>query len=117
MQYMCLVYMDRNTFEGWSEPDIKAFVRESLAYDDELRRSGHFLGANALQPDSTATTIRVRNKKMSSSDGPFAETKEQLGGYILVDAKDLNEAIQIAAKIPMARLGSVEVRPVLHLEP
>ena len=79
--------------------------------------SGHFLGANALQPVSAATTIRVRNGKLSTTDGPFAETKEHLGGYILIEARDLNEAIQVAAKIPMAKVGSIEVRPIMLLEP
>jgi hypothetical protein len=113
---MCLVYMTENVFEGMPEAAQKALTRESLAYDEELRRRGHFLGANALQPVTSATTIRVRNSRVSSTDGPFAETKEHLGGYILIDAKDLNEAIQIATKIPMARFGSIEVRPILDLE-
>jgi len=115
MQYMCLVYMEENIFDGMSEAAQQALTRESLAYDEELRRRGHFLGANELQPVQSATTIRVRNSRVSSTDGPFAETKEHLGGYILIDAKDLNEAIQIATKIPMARFGSIEVRPILNL--
>jgi len=82
-----------------------------------LRKSGHFIGANALQPVSAATTVRVRNSKVSTTDGPFAETKEHLGGYILIEARDLNEAIQVAGKIPMARIGSIEVRPIMLLEP
>lgn len=117
MQYMCLVYMEENAFDHMSEAEQKALTRESLAYDDELRRQGHFLGANALQPVSAATTLRVRNSKVSTTDGPFAETKEYLGGYILIEARDLNEAIQVAAKIPMARIGSIEVRPIMLLKP
>jgi hypothetical protein len=117
MQYLCLVYMEETAFDGMSEAEQKALTRESLAYDEDLRRRGHFLGANALQPVNAATTVRVRNGKVSTTDGPFAETKEHLGGYILIDARDLNQAIQVAAKIPMARVGSVEVRPILHLEP
>ena len=116
MQYLCLVYMEEGVFDGMSEAEQKALTRESLDYDDELRRRGDFLSANALQPVNAATTIRVRNGRLSTTDGPFAETKEHLGGYILVEARDLNEALQIAAKIPMARFGSIEVRPVLHLE-
>ena len=85
---------------------------ESLAYDDELQRGGHLIVTHALQPARTAMIVRVRSGKMSATDGPFTETKEQLGGFILIDAVDLNEAIQVAAKIPLARLGSIEVRPV-----
>ena len=117
MQYMCLVYIEEGAFDGMSEAEQKALTRESLAYDDELRKNGRFLGANALQPVNSATTVRVRNSKVSTTDGPFAETKEHLGGYILIEARDLNEAIQIAAKIPMARLGTIEVRPIMLLEP
>jgi hypothetical protein len=112
---MCLVYLQESSFDVMSEADQKALSRESLAYDEKLRRQGHFLGANALQPVTAATTIRVRNGKLSTTDGPFAETKEHLGGYILIEARDLNEAIQVAAKIPMARIGSIEVRPVMKL--
>ena len=111
------VYVEEHAFDGMSEAEQKALTRESLAYDDELRRRGHFLGANALQPVNSATTVRVRNSRVSTTDGPFAETKEHLGGYILIEARDLNEAIQIAAKIPMARIGTIEVRPIMHLEP
>jgi hypothetical protein len=117
MQYLCLVYNEESAFDGMSEAEQKALTRESLAYDDELRKNGHFLGANALQPVIAATTVRVRNSKVSTTDGPFAETKEHLGGYILIEARDLNEAIQVAAKIPMARIGSIEVRPIMRLEP
>lgn len=117
MQYMCLVYMEERAFDGMSEAEQKALTRESLAYDDELRKNGRFLGANALQSVNSATTVRVRNSKVSTTDGPFAETKEYLGGYILIEARDLNEAIQVAAKIPMARIGSIEVRPIMLLEP
>ena len=117
MQYLCLVYIEESAFDVMSEAEQKALTRESLAYDDELRKSGHFIGANALQPVSAATTVRVRNSKVSTTDGPFAETKEHLGGYILIEARDLNEAIQVAGKIPMARIGSIEVRPIMLLEP
>ena len=117
MQYLCLVYIEESAFDVMSEAEQKALTRESLAYDDELRKSGHFIGANALQPVNAATTVRVRNSKVSTTDGPFAETKEHLGGYILIEARDLNEAIQVAGKIPMARIGSIEVRPIMLLEP
>jgi hypothetical protein len=107
MRYLCLVYLE--------EKRLDALIDESLAYDEVLRKSGHYLVSEALQPIETATTVRIRNGKLSITDGPFAETKEQLGGFILITARDLNEAIQVASKIPWARLGSVEVRPVMEL--
>jgi hypothetical protein len=85
---------------------------EYFAFTERIRTSGHFLGGEALQPIQTATTVRVRNGKVSTTDGPFAETKEQLGGFYLINARDLNDAIQVASKIPSALLGSVEVRPI-----
>ena len=88
-----------------------------MAYVESLVTSGHLLGGEALEPVHTATTVRVRNGKMSVTDGPFAETKEQLAGFYFIDARDLDEAIQIAAKIPPARVGSIEVRPVRELQP
>jgi hypothetical protein len=112
MKYICLVYFQQKDLDAI--PD--KLVDDSLAYDDELRRSGHHIVSNALQPVQTATTLRVRNGKVSMTDGPFAETKEILGGFILIEAKDLNEALKVAAKIPMARVGSIEVRPVYELE-
>jgi hypothetical protein len=99
-----------------SGPALDALVTESLDYDEELRQRGHFIVAQALQPVQTATTIRVRNNKLSTTDGPFAETKEQLAGFIFIHASDLNEALQIAEKIPSARFGTIEVRPTLELE-
>src|SRR5713101_7440599 len=98
-----------------SESDVR--VDESVAYSDALRKSGHLIAAQALQPVQTATTGRVRAGKLSTTDGPFAETKEQLGGFILIEAGDLNEAIQAASKIPLARRGSIEVRPIKELTP
>ena len=95
--------------------DHAPLTAESLAYDRELERRGHFLGANALQEPRSAVTIQVRDGRMTTTDGPFAETKEHLGGYILIEARDLNEAIRIASQIPMARYGSIEVRPVMEL--
>lgn len=110
MKYLCLVYLSP---EKWSAiPD-----RECLACGDGLRESGRLLAAEPLHPVDTATTVRVRNGHLSVTDGPFAETKEQLAGFYLVEARDLNEAIHIAAKIPPAREGSVEVRPVRDLNP
>ena len=115
MKYACLVYMVEKDMNAMTKKESDACIGESLAYDDALRKTGHFVAAQALQPVETATTIRVRNGKVSATDGPFAETKEQLGGFLLIDARDLNEAIQLATKIPMARYGTIEVRPVRDL--
>ena len=108
MKYLCLVYLDERKLEAVSDS-------ECMTYSDALGKSGHRVAAEALQSVQTATTVRVRNGKVSMTDGPFAETKEQLAGFYLIDAKDLNEAIQLASKIPPARVGSVEVRPVREL--
>src|SRR6267142_2425320 len=108
MKYLCLVYLEEQKLHA--VPD-----RECAACGAGLRNSGLLVAAEALQPVETATTVRIRNGKMSVTDGPFAETKEQLAGFYLVDAKDLNEAIQLAAKIPPARVGSIEVRPTREL--
>jgi hypothetical protein len=115
MKYLCLVAFDEQKLEALSKSEADALTDESLAYDEVLRQSGRFLIAQALQSVQTATTVRVRNGKLSITDGPFAETNEQLGGFILIDATDLNDAIQVASKIPLARLGSIEVRPILEL--
>ena len=117
MKYVCLVYLVEKEMSAMTKKEADACTEESLAYDDALRRAGHLLVAHALQPVEAATTIRVRSGKLSTTDGPFAETKEQLGGFILIEARDLNEAIQVAAKIPMARHGSIEVRPIRELRP
>jgi hypothetical protein len=116
MRYLCLVYLEEKIFDGMPESERQTLTRDSIAYDEELRRSGHYLSSNALQPVHTAATVRVRTGWMSTTDGPFAETKEHLGGFILIDARDLNEAIHLAAKIPMAKYGSIEVRPTMALE-
>jgi len=108
MKYLCLVYGEEKKLEAMSDD-------ECIDYSDGLRRSGHCVAAEALQPVHTATTVRVRNGKVSITDGPFAETKEQLAGFYLVEARDLNEAIQMASKIPPARTGSIEVRPAREL--
>jgi len=110
MKYLCLVYLNK---EKWSAvPD-----RECANCGDSLRQSGFLLAAEPLHPVETATTVRVRNGKLSITDGPFAETKEQLAGFYLIEARDLNDAIQVAARIPPAREGSIEVRPVRELNP
>jgi hypothetical protein len=110
MKYLCLVYLEEQKLH--TVPD-----RECADCGAGFRKSGLLVAAEALEPVATATTVRVRNGKVSVTDGPFAETKEQLAGFYLIDARDLNEAIQVAAKIPPAREGSVEVRPVRELMP
>ena len=113
MKYLCLVYREEKIVDAMSKGEFDAFVGEHRAYDAVLRESGHGILAAGLQPVQTATTVRVRSGKVYTTDGPFAETKEQLGGYYLIDAKDLNDAIQVASRIPSARMGTIEVRPVM----
>jgi len=115
MKYLCIVYVDERAFDAMSESDLAALDEASLANDEELRRGGQLILAQALQPVAAATTVRVRNGRMSATDGPFAETTEQVGGFVFIEAHDLNEAIQIAGRIPMAAVGSIEVRPEFDL--
>lgn len=112
MKYMLLIYTDEN---AWTEGEREHCYAESTALTQELHAKGQYLGAAPLQPVATATTVRVREGKRLVTDGPFAETREQLGGFFMVEARDLNEAISIAGRIPGARKGSVEVRPVIEL--
>jgi hypothetical protein len=113
MKYLCLIYENERNWETMPKEESEAVMGEYFAFTDGLRSSGRYVAGEALQPTQTATTVRVRGGKVSTTDGPFAETKEQLGGFYLVEANDLNEAIQIAARIPSARYGSIEVRPVV----
>ena len=108
MKYLCLVYLEERKLGDVPDSDCKAC-------GEELRKNGHHIAAEALQSVHTATTVRVRNGKVSVTDGPFAETKEQIGGFFLINARDLNEAIQVASKFPSVRFGSMEVRPVMEL--
>ena len=108
MKYLCLVYLEEQKLHA--VPDS-----ECMAFGKGLKESGRHIAAEALQSIDAATTVRVRNGKISMTDGPYAETKEQLAGFYLIDANDLNEAVQVAAKIPPARVGSIEVRPVREL--
>lgn len=110
MKYLCLVYLEKDKWHA--VPD-----RECANCGEGLAKSGMLVAAEPLHPVETATTVRVRNGRISVTDGPFAETKEQLAGFYLIDARDLNEAIQVASKIPPAREGSIEVRPVRELNP
>jgi hypothetical protein len=115
MKYLLMVFYDEKKLNALSEPEFQALTEEALDYDDVLRRGGHFIAAQALKSIHSASTLRVRNGKVSVTDGPFAETNEQIGGFILIEARDLNEAIQVASKVPPARLGGIEVRPIQEL--
>jgi hypothetical protein len=105
MKYLCLVYLDEKRLDELPDEDC-------VAYDVSIRKSGHCLASEALESVQSATTVRMRNGKVAVTDGPFAETKEQLAGFYMIEARDLNEAILLASKIPPARVGSIEVRPV-----
>ena len=121
MRYLCLVYGTEDSLPVVQNPnpasraEVDALTRDSLAYDDMLRASGHFILAHALHSARTTTTVRVRGEKVLVTDGPFAETKEQLLGFVLIEAKDHDDAVEVASRIPMARLGSIEVRSIMVL--
>lgn len=113
MQYLLLIYLPESQWETLGEPEKQKIYGQYRDLIGDLQKTGKYLGGHELQPTSTATTVRVRNGKKAVTDGPFAETKEQLGGYFLVEAKDRDEAMAIAARIPSATSGSIEVRPVM----
>jgi hypothetical protein len=113
MRYVCLVHFEWPAVFELPPSDAEKLIRDSEAYNEELRASGHLVVAHALQKPEAATIVRVRDDRMSATDGPFAETREVLGGFMLIEARDLNEAIRVASGIPLAKLGSIEVRPVL----
>ncbi|MFN8653961.1 MAG: YciI family protein [Gemmatimonadales bacterium] len=115
MKYLCLIYDAESVLAAMPKAEMEHFLGEYTAFGKEHRAQGTVLGGNRLRPVQDATTVRIRNGKVSATDGPFAETKEQLGGYFLVEARDLNEAIQIASRIPSARTGSIEVRPIWEM--
>lgn len=117
MKYLCLIYYDEAKAAALPEAEYLRIAGEALAYGAELRARGQFIASEALQPTETATTVRLRGGTVSVTDGPFAETKEQLGGFFLIEARDLNDAIRIAGKIPPLRLGCIEVRPVQECAP
>jgi len=116
MKYLCLIYDEEKKMSTMPKSDSDAFMGEYFTFTESIRKSGHYVAGEALQPVGTATTVRIRNGKVSTTDGPFAETKEQLGGFYLINAKDLNDAIQVASRIPSARLGSIEVRPIMTFD-
>ena len=115
MKFVFLIYHDEQTLDSLPDGERQRLVDAALGYMEELRQSGHFIVSNALQRGRTARTIRVRGGGVSTTDGPFAETKEQIGGYFIVDCKDLDEAIEVASKIPGARHGAIEVRPIWEM--
>jgi hypothetical protein len=116
MKFLCLICAER-VMEQLPEADAARHFEEYREFTEAIRKSGHFIGCNRLLPPPTATTVRVRQGKVSTTDGPYAETKEQLGGYYVIEARDLDEAIQVAARIPGAWIGCVEVRPIAEDEP
>ena len=116
MKFVFLIYHDEKELDALPAGEMQALVDGALDYDEEIRRSGHYIVSNALQRVRTARTVRVRGGKVSTTDGPFAETKEQLGGFFLVEAKDMDEAVEVASRFPPARLSSIEVRPIQELQ-
>jgi hypothetical protein len=116
MKFLFMIYHDERVLDDLPKQEMQALVDSALDYDEEIRRSGHYIVSNALQPARTARTLRVREGKVLVTDGPFAETREQLGGFFLVEARDLDEACEVASRFPPARLGIIEVRPVQELE-
>ena len=116
MKFLFLIYHEEKILDAMPPEEMQKLVDSALDYDDEIRGSGHYIVSNALQRARTARTIRVRGGKATVTDGPFAETKEQLGGFFLIDAKDMDEACAVAARFPPARLGIIEVRPVQEMQ-
>ena len=115
MKFLCLIFFDERVLDDLSKRQYDALVDESLAYAERLRESHHCIAAEALQYAKEAVTLRARGEDVSITDGPFAETKEQVGGFLLIEARDMNEAMRVASGFPGARLGGVEVRPVKEL--
>ena len=116
MRYICLVHFDAaETFAAMGEAERRQFDRDSLGYDEDLKASGNLVVAEALQPPENAVLVRVRDGAMTATDGPFIETKEQLAGFLLIEARDLNDAIRIAAGIPLAKHGTIEVRAMFEI--
>ncbi len=115
MKYLCLIYSDESAWAKMTKEEAGKMMADYGAYTQDIQKSGHYVGGNRLQSVSTATTVRRRNGKVSTTDGPYVETKEQLAGYYMVEAKDLNDAIQVAGRIPGAAVGAIEVRPVAEM--
>ena len=119
MKYVCLVYCDEKLFDGMTADAWRSLTGECVAYGEGIRKTGNFIAGEPLHFVKTATTVRVRDGKVTATDGPFAETKEQLAGFYLIEARDHEEAVELASRIPPARVGSIEVRPVrdMHERP
>jgi hypothetical protein len=115
MKFMFMIHHDENVLDALPKGEMQALIDSALEYTDEIRQSGHHIVSNALESSRTARTIRVHGGKVSTTDGPFAETKEQLGGFFLIEAKDIDEACEVASRFPPARVGTIEVRPVREL--
>lgn len=115
MKYLCLVYVEEMVLNAFPSNKRRSISEEAMSYCEKLQKAGQLLAASPLHPVETATTVRVRAGKTSTTDGPFAETKEQLGGFLMIDVPDLNDAIRIAAQFPAAKFGSIEVRPMKEL--
>lgn len=115
MKYLCLIYSDETMWQRMPKAEGDKMMHEYLDFGESIKQSGHYVGGNRLHATHSATTVRIRDGKLSTTDGPFAETKEQLGGYYLIEARDLNDAIQVAARIPGARVGAIEVRPIAEV--
>src|SRR4026209_1533005 len=117
MKYLCLIYDDEKQWQKFPKEVQDKHMGEYMSFTESIKKSGQFVGSNQLQPTHTATIVRSRNGKVSTTDGPFAETKAQLGGYYPVEAKDLTDATQLASRIPSAKSGSIEVRPIVERRP
>ena len=115
MRYMCLVHFDTAIMKRASKADQLDLDRRSLAYDEQLKAEGHHVASQAIQEGDSAVLVRVRNGQMSTTDGPYIETKEQMAGFILIEARDMNEAVRLAGGIPIAEIGTIEVRPIFEI--
>ncbi|MGH7653615.1 MAG: YciI family protein [Gemmatimonadaceae bacterium] len=115
MKYLCLIYDNEASMRTMTKDESAKMMAEYGAFTEAIKKSGHYIGGNALQPTATATTVRSRGGKVTTTDGPYVETKEQLGGYYMIEAKDLNDAVQVAARIPAARVSGIEVRPIWEM--
>ena len=116
MKFLFMIFHDEAILDALPGKEMQTLVDSALDYDEEIRQSGHYIASNALERARSARTIRVRGGKATITDGPFAETKEQLGGFFLIEAKDMDEACEVAARFPPARIGTIEVRPVQELQ-
>jgi len=115
MRYMCLVHFEPSTMINAPLAERQDLDRRSLAYDEELKRTGHYVSSQAIQGPESAVLVRVRNGKMSTTDGPYVETKEAMAGFVLIEARDMNEAVRLAGGIPIAAIGTIEVRPIFEI--